>query len=454
MDLIDAVAGNIGARSVVELSLSALFRRGHGSVMAAIAAFFRRGSGEASARERAAREATLCRPVAWLVPEPEAGQPWLLAVDALPVSRPYAPTLSDRGYVHQAQAVPGQKPVTVGHAYSLATVLPARGTGEPIWAVPISARRIESQVTPQSVAAEQIGELATDKTMPWHDKLVVTVADSGYSQATFLAPVAAHANLVAVSRLRKNRVLYRRPKPRTPGTIGRPRKYGDRLLPGTATSLSSTDQTLCTTGTVGHKAVRIRLYRWNDLLLKGQHQGRLVVTQGDVVCATLTDHDGHYLYNHDLLLCIVGDRRAEVDTAQAYHAYRRRFDQEHAHRFLRRDLLFDAYQTPVTAHEENWITLSTLAYQMLFVARPLAEYLPRPWEPKVPVADGHPPILGPGRVQRDLPRVLRQLGTPAKSPKPRGKSPGWPKGTPKTSRDHHPVVKRGPPKPGPVRKVA
>ena len=51
MDLIDALASNTVARTVVELRLSGLFRRGHGSVMAAIANVFRPSSPLAAAAE-------------------------------------------------------------------------------------------------------------------------------------------------------------------------------------------------------------------------------------------------------------------------------------------------------------------------------------------------------------------------------------------------------------------
>lgn len=35
------------------------------------------------------------------------------------------------------------------------------------------------------------------------------------------------------------------------------------------------------------------------------------------------------------------------------------------------------------------------------------------------------------------------IGTPASAPKPRGKSSGWPQGTPRASRPRYPIVKKG-----------
>jgi hypothetical protein len=39
--------------------------------------------------------------------------------------------------------------------------------------------------------------------------------------------------------------------------------------------------------------------------------------------------------------------------------------------------------------------------------------------------------------------VLAVIGTPARAPKPRGKSPGWQKGKKRTKRPRYPVVKKG-----------
>jgi hypothetical protein len=38
--------------------------------------------------------------------------------------------------------------------------------------------------------------------------------------------------------------------------------------------------------------------------------------------------------------------------------------------------------------------------------------------------------------------LLVEIGTPAKSPKQRGKSPGWEKGQVRTKRTRYPVVKK------------
>ncbi len=51
-------------------------------------------------------------------------------------------------------------------------------------------------------------------------------------------------------------------------------------------------------------------------------------------------------------------------------------------------------------------------------------------------------MLTPRQVRRVMPAILAQLGTPAMEPKPRGKSPGWRKGTPRTPAPRFAVIKK------------
>ena len=46
-----------------------------------------------------------------------------------------------------------------------------------------------------------------------------------------------------------------------------------------------------------------------------------------------------------------------------------------------------------------------------------------------------------------MPGVLAAIGTPSHSPKPRGKSPGWPEGQARMRRIRYPTVKKGTAKP-------
>ena len=109
--------------------------------------------------------------------------------------------------------------------------------------------------------------------------------------------------------------------------------------------------------------------------------------------------------------------------------------------FSKQQLLLTAYQTPETAREERWWHLVHLAYVMLWLARHLVQRVPRPWERYLPAAQQRQ--ISPAQVQRDLARLIRQLGTPAQPPQPRGKSPGRAAGTKMPPRPHVKVVYKG-----------
>jgi hypothetical protein len=447
MDLIDALAANQGCRSVVALSQAREFRRGHGSVGRAIDEALR-PKRDQEAEEPTERERRLRQPIAPLLPRPPSGAPWVLSVDATPLSRPYAKTLTDRSWVHEAQPVAGRKPLTVGHEYSLVMLLSERRVGEAVWALPIAARRVATTTTAQAVAAEQIRAIVLDRGLPTFGQRVVTVADSHYSQAGFLDSLADLPGHVSITRLRKDRVLYQQPPPRAAGKRGRRRKYGEAIRPGTVDSLVLADTACCLVEQIGSHKGRVTLYRWNNVILKGEREGKVTSTVADVVCARVLDAQGKPIYREDMLLAIVGDDRAEIDAEHALAYYRRRFDQEHSHRFMRRHLLLGAFQSADTAREENWVDFTTLAFHTLFAARDMGQLVRRPWESKLkPKTDDSPtPLLSPSQVQRDVARIFCQLGTPARSPKPRGIPSGWVAGTPRARRATHPLVKRGPPK--------
>jgi hypothetical protein len=82
-----------------------------------------------------------------------------------------------------------------------------------------------------------------------------------------------------------------------------------------------------------------------------------------------------------------------------------------------------------------------LAKVQLWLARDLAESLPRPWERYLPEMERETP--GPSLVQRGFVRIIRQIGTPAQPPKPRGNSPSRAEGETQTPRKRHPVIKKG-----------
>jgi len=103
-------------------------------------------------------------------------------------------------------------------------------------------------------------------------------------------------------------------------------------------------------------------------------------------------------------------------------------------------MVLDKFQTLDDKHEENWWRLVVLAYLQLWAAKGLVSQLPRPWERYLPSILNK--LITPAAAQRDMSRIIRQIGTPSPAPKPRGKSPGRPKGLLLTPRKRLAVVKK------------
>ena len=103
-------------------------------------------------------------------------------------------------------------------------------------------------------------------------------------------------------------------------------------------------------------------------------------------------------------------------------------------------MLLTAAQTPDATREEAWWQLSCLAYLQLWAADPVAQRCPRPWERYLPAHQAEP--LTPSQVQRDFGRIIRQFGTPARPPKPRGNALGRLRGTRLTPRPRYAVVRK------------
>jgi len=61
-----------------------------------------------------------------------------------------------------------------------------------------------------------------------------------------------------------------------------------------------------------------------------------------------------------------------------------RWQIEHFFRFAKQRLLLNKFRTPEVAHEKHWWELVCLAYIQLWLAAPLADALPKPWERYLP----------------------------------------------------------------------
>ena len=259
--MLDALTGDTAARSVVELSLAPGFRRTYSSVYAAIGACFT----ITKAEHRRRREETLLRLMAAYLTQSQRRKFWLSGMDATAIPRIFARTLPDRGFVHCANPI--------GHQYSLLAYLPDKPSGvDPAWIVPLLWRQIATQETEIQVGVAQVATLMADARLPFHHELCVQVEDSRYSVATFLSPVAQHANLVTITRLRSTRTLYRQAPPEAAvRQAGQPTWYGQPFDLQDATTWDASAETVETLYTSRRgRTYTVQIQAWRDLLMRGR----------------------------------------------------------------------------------------------------------------------------------------------------------------------------------------
>jgi len=421
MDLIDTVAARTSADSVVKLSLSELFRRTYSSLTDVLSSLFRMDL-KTPPTDEERRKQTL--KVTQLLAEESAPTPTesnfvLFAIDCTANPRIFSNKVDDRAIVHAPNHVPGQKPITAGHEYSVLVYLPDQAEDRKShWVVPLSTKRVKSDQSGPQVGLMQFEELVNHTL--FKNYFCVSVMDAAYSTKDWVIGMSKLPHAVQIARMRGNRKLYRMPPIGSQTRRGRPQIYGEELLLQNPSQPDLEEITIMTTSK--GRECQVLLQRWNDVIMQGSKAERTHQHPFDVLKVTVTDEKGKPVYRRPLWVAIVGAQRRRVRSKEAYAAYGRRYDIEHFFRFGKQRLGLVNSQTCETRHEENWHWIGLLAYNMLYHTRALVRPMRYPWEKKkVQVFTS---VERPSQVQRDYSRIIRGIGTPAPIPKPRGKSPG------------------------------
>jgi len=437
MELLDALCSNQYARSPVELSLNPLFRRGHDSLFKAI--------GEALVPSLSSADAGDSRRgiielISEVVPSP-GEQPFrLFCIDCSSIARVYARTLEERSMVHRPSAVKGQKPVTIGHSYSMVAVLPERDARDARWTIPLDIERVPTDSSAIEVAVGQVDAIMGNDGLEWHEQLNVMVLDSAYGVKGCLEPLQNHSSLVTIARVRSNRVFYPLPEADAYSGKGRRPWYGERFALNNADTWHPADEGVEFTEIGKNGPIHVEIRAWSTMLMRGSKEHPMHLHPFTLIRVERRNAQGQRI-GKVMWLIVIGNHRASIDVLQAYWAYRQRFDIEHSFRFLKRNLLLNAFQTPELEHEQDWLKFVMLAYVQLWAAQPISIEVPNPWETiKERALYSRIP---PSKVMQDWYRIIRLVGTPAAEVKPRGKSPGRQIGERQTPRKRYRVVKKG-----------
>jgi hypothetical protein len=117
-----------------------------------------------------------------------------------------------------------------GWPYSFVVALE---TGHSSWTAPLDVVRLSPGDDLAEVTAAQLREVVTRLVAAgqWRqgDPDILVVADAGYDR-TRLAWLLGDLPVQVIARMRSDRVLRRATGPRSPGTLGRPRRHGTEFL--------------------------------------------------------------------------------------------------------------------------------------------------------------------------------------------------------------------------------
>ena len=434
-ELVDALSGNTQAKQVVELSQNTLYRRNYCSITRSVNEFY----SEDSADARQAQNNKISTLLTEQCPTLKERLFHLFAVDCTSNERLFSPTLTDRSPVYSARpTVSSNKPVTIGHQYSVVVYLPKKPSSQtPPWVIPLSSERVNTTQKSTLVGMEQITFLINgDK--KFKDSLCVSVADSAYSSGICLAEAEKNINQVHISRVRNNRNLpYALIKTISKKSRGRPKKYGEafKLLDESTWGKPAEKIEFTTVSQKGKKQL-IKIEGWINLTIRDKRE----IKPFRLARIQVFKENGERLFKRSLWLLIAGERRNELSLQNIFESYRQRFDIEHFFRFGKTRLLLNKFQTPDTEHEEAWWQFVMMSYAQLYMARQLANNLPNPWEKWLPEFKSNRDEKSPSQVQKDFGRIIVEIGTPAQPLKPRKKSHGRKLGESQVKRQRHKVV--------------
>jgi hypothetical protein len=430
-ELADAILAADGAApSPVHLSLHASHRRGWGSLYAAL----RRGRID----DEALRKLLARHPLAGAA----EGEAPVYAVDTSVWDRCDAETSPERGYYYHPSRHSAGQPIVAGWAYQFVARL---NFVRESWTAPVDVERVRPAQDANVVAAGQVKALLDrlEEGETEGEAVPLFVFDAGYDSVKLQRGLEGSPCQILVRLRGGRRFYYGDPGlSEPPAHVGRPRRHGPKMKctdPSTWPEPSA--EHACEDA--GYGSVRVRA--WAKMHPKVQnHEGRGTRGPLPIVVGTLILVEVERLPRGErrreprvLWLWWHGPEGTTPDLDLIWRSYVRRFDLEHTFRFLKQSM---GWTTPRVRHPEQadrWTWLVVAAYTQLRLTRARVADLRLPWERRYDTG-----WLTPARVHRVVSSLLVELGTPAKPPKPCGRSPGRPKGRLSGKARRYPALKR------------
>ena len=342
---------------------------------------------------------------------PSSSEYVLLAIDHTAWSRKGAKTLRDRTYEHQASS---SNSVTVGQGYSTIAWLPKKqGT----WALPLRHERITSYEKPISKAAWQLKQVSKQI-----KQKVLVVLDSEYGNSSWVNQTG-EIPVSKLMRIRSNCCLWS--KSDGYSGIGRPKKHGKKFKVNDPTTWWSANEIV---EVDDPKLGKLRISRWDELHFRASSSYSMNLIQVQRL-------DSKNLIKKRRPLWLVWVGQPFLELKDIWRQYARRFGVDHWYRFAKQRLHWTLPSFSTAQQSERWSDLTALMTWQLWLAKDLVEEHHLPWQSRRK-------NLTPGRVAQSLFSLLAVIGTPATSPKTRGKSPGWKQGEKRSKRKTYPIAKK------------
>ena len=353
-----------------------------------------------------------------------------LGIDVSSWLRPDAATSPGRMHCHVHGRGKGTGQRVPGWPYSLVTAL---GPGASSWALPLDAVRLGPGDDDLEVTAAQLRDVVARLAAAGHwkdgDPAVLVAMDAGYN-VTRLAWLLADLPLVLVARVRSDRVYYRDPAPRDRPLPGQPPRHGEPVRCGDPAAQDG--PSLRHDGSTRHGPVAVAAWNRVHQALHRACGGwenwpakkHFPVVPGTLIRLAAPGPGGP----EPMWLWASAPDAGDSEVRALWQCYLRRFDMEHAFRFLKQQLGWTRPLLRDPAAADRWTWLLLAAYAQLYLARRLVADTRLPWQPPQPGA-GRPAVMTPGRVRAGFRHARAALGTPASVAKPSPPGPGRPPGS-------------------------
>jgi hypothetical protein len=431
INLIDAISSyGHTANSVVQLSKADSFDRQYSSITAAIS----KGLPHANFKK-------IRKLIYDCARENSSKKPHRFIVDCTPHPRPYAKKLQDRHITHCPNQAPGNKPICVGHQYSVLMMLPENELERSKrWLIPLTAQRVKSDQKGNEVGMQQIVDSIDE--LQLEDDLCVSIGDSLYGTERCRITAKGQDNLVHIFRISNNRNLYCKPDNQDckAPSKGRKKAFGQKMNLGKASTHPPHDNEdeFSYINSKGKKCT-VKIKGWDNMLLRGSREYNSSKHPMNLIQVQILNENMENVHKRPLWLCVFGSKRHQISSIEAYKNYKSRYDIEHFFRFGKQKLLLTSYQTPEIKHEELWWQLCLIAYAQLYLGKDMIANSPEPWERYLPEyknsLNEQTNMINASQAQKGFADILEIIDTPAKPSIVRGKESGRVLGDTQIARD-------------------